>query len=233
MKTAEFTKLIKGRRSIRSFQDKPVPEELLMQAIELATWAPNAGNRQNWRFYIILDKNTINQIAESMQSVNRTISSWPEMATAMPRPSGAPPAGPPDGGPPSGGPRLLGRPDVLRQAPAVIAIASKQYIHPIDKIIAEKAKTDPKAKQIIDGVNIADTRIQSVSAAIAYLQLALYQLSLGSVWMTIPTLAKAEIEKILKVPQEYDFVALLPVGCPAESPTRERKPVSEVIQVIK
>ena len=36
METAEFAELIKGRRSIHVWQDKPVPEELLMQAIELA-----------------------------------------------------------------------------------------------------------------------------------------------------------------------------------------------------
>jgi nitroreductase len=53
--TAELAKLIKTRRSIRVFQDKPVPEALLIQAVELATWAPNGGNGQNWRWYIILD----------------------------------------------------------------------------------------------------------------------------------------------------------------------------------
>ena len=34
METAELTKLIKTRRSIRSFQDKPVPEALLVQALK-------------------------------------------------------------------------------------------------------------------------------------------------------------------------------------------------------
>ena len=41
METTELTKLIKTRRSIRIFQDKPIPEALLMQAVETATWAPN------------------------------------------------------------------------------------------------------------------------------------------------------------------------------------------------
>jgi nitroreductase len=39
METTELTKLIKTRRSIRLFQDKPVSETLLMQAVETATWA--------------------------------------------------------------------------------------------------------------------------------------------------------------------------------------------------
>jgi nitroreductase len=64
METAELTKLIKTRRSIRLYQDKPVPEALLIQAIETATWAPNGANAQNWRFFIILDKKVINAVAD-------------------------------------------------------------------------------------------------------------------------------------------------------------------------
>ena len=56
MDTGSLANLIKGRRSIRRWQDKEVPEHLLMQAVELATWAPNGGNFQNWRFYIILNE---------------------------------------------------------------------------------------------------------------------------------------------------------------------------------
>ncbi len=37
METAELAKLIKSRRSIRVWQDKAVAEELLLQAVELAT----------------------------------------------------------------------------------------------------------------------------------------------------------------------------------------------------
>jgi nitroreductase len=45
--------------------------------------------------------------------------------------------------------------------------------------------------------------------------------------------SKGDVEKVLKVPPEMDIVALIPVGYPAESPTRDRKPVSEVCEVIK
>ena len=222
METAELAKLIKSRRSIRVLQDKPVPEELLMQAIELATWAPNGANLQNWRFYVILNKKIITAIADAVRAVMSDVFSWPEMAGAfppgMPRPGGSPP---------------VGRPDTLRNAPALIAVATKRLQNPIDKAMAERAKVDPKAKQIIDGLTRVDSRIQSVSAAIAYLLLALHQLGLGSVWMTAPLQAKADIEKILKVPPDLDIVALLPVGYPGESPVKDRKPVSEVCEIIR
>jgi nitroreductase len=37
MNTEELAGLIKTRRSIRVWQEKPVPEELLWKAVELAT----------------------------------------------------------------------------------------------------------------------------------------------------------------------------------------------------
>ncbi len=67
MATKGFAKLIMSRRSIRRWQQKEVPEHLLTRAVELATWAPNAGNFQNWRFYIILNEETRKAIADAVQ----------------------------------------------------------------------------------------------------------------------------------------------------------------------
>ena len=225
MQTAELAKLIKSRRSIRVWQDKPVAEELLLQAIELATWAPNGGNQQNWYFYVILNRNTINAIADAPQALREYMSSWPEMAQA-----GGPPGMPrPDGGSPP-----PARPDALRTAPAVIVVATRKTENPMNAIIAERAKVDPKAKQIIDDLNTVASQVQSVSAAIAYLLLALHQMGLGAVWMTGPLpQCKGDVEKILKVPPDMDIIALIPVGYPGETPTKERRPVSEVCEVIK
>jgi len=55
---------IKNRRSIRSFQDKAVPEELLRKIIEAAQWAPSASNRQEWRFIVIDDPDVKEKIAK-------------------------------------------------------------------------------------------------------------------------------------------------------------------------
>jgi len=86
---------------------------------------------------------------------------------------------------------------------------------------------------VLKWATTVDSRIQSVSVAISYLLLALHQMGLGAVWMTGPLpQSKGEIEKILKVPETMDIVALIPVGYPAESPTRDRKPVGEVCTII-
>ena len=38
----EFTELIKTRKSIRGYQQKPVPREVIEEIIEVAKWAPSS-----------------------------------------------------------------------------------------------------------------------------------------------------------------------------------------------
>jgi nitroreductase len=44
------------RRSVRHFLDTPVSRDLIMSAIEAASWAPSGLNNQPWRFAIIWDQ---------------------------------------------------------------------------------------------------------------------------------------------------------------------------------
>jgi nitroreductase len=44
---------IAGRRSIRKFQDKPLPDEVVRQILEAGTLAPSGKNGQPWRFYVV------------------------------------------------------------------------------------------------------------------------------------------------------------------------------------
>jgi len=44
---------IENRRSIRKFQDKPVPRELVGQVLEAATLAPSGKNAQPWEFIVL------------------------------------------------------------------------------------------------------------------------------------------------------------------------------------
>ena len=60
----EIMEAIKGRRSIRKFKDKPVPDHLLMQMIEAAHWAPSACNRQLWEFVIATKQEIKDRIAD-------------------------------------------------------------------------------------------------------------------------------------------------------------------------
>lgn len=47
---------IKKRRSVRSYQDKQVPRDIVQAAIDAGNWAPTGHNLQNWRFVVVADK---------------------------------------------------------------------------------------------------------------------------------------------------------------------------------
>jgi nitroreductase len=233
METAELIKLIKTRRSIHAFQDEPVPEGLIIEAIETATWAPNGGNAQNWRFLVILDKKVNGVIADAIDGSIKTMQYWPEMANAGPPPNT----------------------NLLRSAPALIIMVSvrspqgkdsavakpanvdlttKQPFGKLqNEMIAKRAGFDPLAKEMFDGLQVVAGNVQSTSAAVAYLMLVLHQMGLGSLWMTGPLHAKAVIERALRLPAGMDIVTLIPVGYPAENPSKTRKPVMDVCQIIK
>lgn len=49
-------KAIHERRSIRHFVEAPVSRDLIMIALEAASWAPSGLNNQPWRFALIRDK---------------------------------------------------------------------------------------------------------------------------------------------------------------------------------
>jgi nitroreductase len=49
----ELIEAIKGRRSIRTYEKRDVPEEIVGKLIEAASWAPSAGNIQPWVFVVV------------------------------------------------------------------------------------------------------------------------------------------------------------------------------------
>ncbi len=57
----ETLKIIKQRRSIRSFKDEQVKEEELQAIIEAGQYAPNAGN-EAWHFTVIQNKELLNRL---------------------------------------------------------------------------------------------------------------------------------------------------------------------------
>jgi nitroreductase len=56
--------LLKSRRSIRIYQDKPVPQDLLLQILEAGRWAPTGANLQPWHFIVVTDPETRKRIGE-------------------------------------------------------------------------------------------------------------------------------------------------------------------------
>lgn len=73
-----FTEILKKRRSIRNFQNKAIPEEIILALINYSTLAPSAGNGQPWKFVIVNNQDMIRRISlESKKNILKRIASNP------------------------------------------------------------------------------------------------------------------------------------------------------------
>ncbi|MEA3378587.1 MAG: nitroreductase family protein [Nanoarchaeota archaeon] len=66
----ELKDSILGRRSIRRYKTKPVPVEVLGDILDIARFAPSAGNLQNWQFVIVKDSVKKKEIASACLEQN-------------------------------------------------------------------------------------------------------------------------------------------------------------------
>ena len=63
----ELLDLIRSRRTIREYQAKKVPPEIIEKIIEAGRWAPSAHNWQPWKFTVVDNADKINNIADIME----------------------------------------------------------------------------------------------------------------------------------------------------------------------
>jgi len=215
MNTEGLEKLIQERRSIRKWKEKEVSDELLRKAVELSTWAPNGGNYQGWHFIVVKNREVIEKMADAVQSVVDKIASWPEAMSWQEDVR-----------------RYQKNASFFRRAPACIGVFSGVYQSPLDKVLIARESFDPEAKQILGFRKSAPTAVQSAAAAVTTMLLVFHHMGLGAVWLVSPIQAKKEIEAILNVPSNTDLICLIAVGYPDELPTKERRPVDEVLEFV-
>jgi nitroreductase len=208
-------KLIKGRRSIRQWKKEKVPDDLLKKAIELATWAPNGGNYQGWRFILVKNRDVIEKMANAVQSVADKIASWSETTEWQEDVK-----------------RYQKNASFFRNAPVCIAVFTGDYQSVMDKVLVARESFDSEAKKILAFRRSAPTAIQSAAASATTMLLAFHQMGLGAVWLVAPLMAKKEIEGLLNVPANLSLICLIAVGYPNESPQKDRKPVDEVLKFV-
>ncbi|NPE27899.1 nitroreductase family protein [Methanococcoides sp. SA1] len=55
---------ILNRRSVREYTDEKVSEKDINTILDCARWAPSGLNNQPWKFIIVQDENTINNLAQ-------------------------------------------------------------------------------------------------------------------------------------------------------------------------
>lgn len=52
----EVFEAILGRRSVRKYKPRNIPDDLIEKLLDAARWAPSGGNTQPWRFVVVKDE---------------------------------------------------------------------------------------------------------------------------------------------------------------------------------
>lgn len=101
------------------------------------------------------------------------------------------------------------------------------------KVTTEKSfLTEAPALVAIAGLTSAPYWRESTWISIAYILLAVESQNLGTLTYTPPE--TAFLKRLLKIPEEYSPVVILPIGVPAEKPqpnVRPRKPLEQVVHM--
>ena len=196
----ELLNLIRSRRSIRRFLDRPVSRDDLMRLFEAASWAPSNHNRQPWRFLVIEDRL---QIADLADAVGRALSvkmkSLPESASAY--------VG-----------EFVHYATFFSNAPVLLVVLHKQPVRVSAPVLAGLKNPD-----LVSGEPL------SVAMAVQNLLLAAQTLGLGTCVLTGPLLVQDALIEALALPAGHDLTCLVAVGHPAESPPPPRRKTIEQI----
>lgn len=204
---------IQGRKSIRRFKQTPVPDEDIKKILDAGRFAPSANNTQPWSFVVIKDRKMLRKMADAARAmVDRMVPHAKDEKQAQ---------------------RLSAYKSnyyvFFENAPMVIAVFMETYDAGTDRILAKMGHSPEEIRRLrpLPG-------LQSVSAAIQNMLLAVHALGYGSCWMTGPLVAQEAFEKLLGYGKDRYIAALLPVGFPDEDPpARSRKPLQEIMKVIE
>ena len=67
---AELREIIEGRRSIRKYEEKAVPEEALTQILEAVRWSPSWANTQCWEVVVVKNQETKEKLKATLTPTN-------------------------------------------------------------------------------------------------------------------------------------------------------------------
>lgn len=206
--------MIYNRKSVRKFKNVEVPREDILKMLEAATEAPSPKHQQNWNFVVITSKELINKMAEivakSHEKIGEIAKTEKDRKIHM---------------------SVLKYYTSFKNAPAVVMVYSKPYDMIEYKILKENGAT----KEVLDVLVSPQSAAQAIGAAVENFLLAATEMGYGSCYMTGPTHAKAELEKLIGFEKpNYELMSMISVGIaedntPAKLP---RKPLQEVVTFI-
>ncbi|MEJ2099569.1 MAG: nitroreductase family protein [Desulfobacterales bacterium] len=189
----DLLKLMKTRRSIRRYQDKDVPDELLEKIMEAGRWAPSGDNGQPWRFIVVRDMETkmaLSRIATEGSGRRFTA----EYFTG----------------------RLDERFEGLKDEEKKARVYQKLRSGAVSSFLVDA----PVIIVVCACLDVWDVSYD-VALATQNMQLMAHALGLGTCVVVAPVcdmIDEVEAAKLLKIPHGYKVALPLAVGYPAENP---------------
>lgn len=173
---------IMGRRSIRTFKDTPIDEQLLREIVEEASYSPSWKHTQITRYMFIKDQAV-------KEAIGKCTSAYPHNG------------------------------EIIASAPMLCCIT----------IIKNRSGFERDGSYSTD--REAGWQMFDAGVATQTFTLACHEHGIGSVIMGI--FDRADIEKILNLPEDRELVCLVPIGYPAETPTApKRKSVDDLLTIV-
>ncbi len=193
--------VMRSRRSVRRFRAEPVPNELIAQIVELATWAPSANNRQDWVFTVVTSEQVKSTMADAVRQRWATVLDENRGSGVLAEIRG-----------------YAEGFDEFARAPVVIVVAARVPGALQQRIAGEHARTTAGS-------------FTSAALAAQNLMLAAHANGLGSCCMTGALVAESELKQIIGLSGKEEVVCLVTLGWPAEQPPPPaRKPVQAVLR---
>jgi 5,6-dimethylbenzimidazole synthase len=69
----EFRQVLESRRSVRSFEDRPISQEELDAMLSAASWAPSPLNLQPWQFVVITEADAKQKVIDAVQKAHKGV----------------------------------------------------------------------------------------------------------------------------------------------------------------
>jgi nitroreductase len=186
-----LSEIIRERRSIRKYQDRDIPREVLNELLEDALWAPSGTNRQNWDVYVVKGEKK-DKLLESVKLAGEIFK--PKLKTLFPE-------------------KMVGITlnffNNLGGAPVLLLVYMPKITYEIRRDMSSLEKYQVEHARF--------TNTLSAAALIQNILLLAQDKGLGACWMTAPKNAEDQINGEMGI-TDKELVSIIPIGYPDQSP---------------
>ena len=183
-----FWEMLLSRRSVRSYQDKPVEDEVIKKVLSAAFCAPRGSQEKSWDFLIVKSESVKNRLKEIVANkVEELVGKIKSERLAKLFKS------------------YSAYFTFFTKAPVIIVVIQKDYNSILVKILSPV-----ETPEYMDNITLVGR--QNVSAAIQNVLLACHSEGLGACWMTGPMIAQEELRKEFGLKDDEKIAAFIPVG---------------------